>query len=1310
MTTVISGTGTTASATSGCPELDAFAAPTSTIEAHLRGCAACRVVAELVARRHDAGDARADCERYENLLAARDDGPISTTAAGMIDAHLATCAACSAVANTMAPRADVHGDHSTLPAVATSAYALGREVARGGMGRIFAARDLRIGRDVAVKELLGGGGRALAARFEREARVTARLQHPGIVPIYEIGTWPDGTPFYTMRMVEGRTLGAAIAEKPALAERLALLPSLIAAAEAIAFAHAHQVIHRDLTPANVLVGEFGETVVIDWGLAKDLSGEVADDATLEVGPYRAEAAAEGLTAIGAVIGTAAYMPPEQARGESVDERGDVYALGALLYQLLVGAAPYRAATSVEVVERVKDGPPPAIDALVPEAPRDLVSIAHKAMARDPAARYASAGELAAELVRFQAGRIVEAHSYSRAELLRRWLRRHRAAVVGAAAALVALVIAGSIGLTGVLRERDRADDEASEAIAARSIADAQTVKANGIAVSLLEEQGRQELLHGDNNKALAYLNAAFQQGLDTPALRFMLASALRDVGAEQHMFECGQSPAGMAISDDGQWLAASCVGGVRIWNISDESLVRTLPMKGGAWLRFSHDARMLVTYASDVRVWDVHSGAILRELVGHTKRVSYAAFTPDDRLVTVSDDGTARVWDPRTGAVGRVLRFGAPADRRYGAVSSDGKVLFTETLTGHGELWNLDTGTKQHSFDEGTEVGSASLSPDGLLAVACGNDNRARIWDVASGRLVNRISAHTATVTTCVFSPDSQLLLLGSYDGTSDLWDPRTGDKQVTLNTTAMPVDGRFSPDGARVALTGGGGIDVLATVSGAPLAHYPVPIWAAKFSRDGTKLLAVQPHGIGVWNGAPGLLRGAFEPPAGEVPLAHSPDPARALTLRADGRLTLWDVDARQAVAHFDGVVTGLAGISGRGNRAVFATTDQKVVVIDTGSGAKLATFPLAHPATNIDIDASGSRVLIAGDGAPQIGDVDHARILFVITGRVDADSLSPDGHRAMAWTEPTTREVWDIDAQRVISSIHVAEDSYGVGFDATGSRLAVLEQAGQFNVGRMGLWNADTGSRLLDRSASAGSFSPGGALFVTFGRGRLETWRTSDGSAVTSAQATPPGDDGMSNLVPAVRDDGELIATTSRSREAFDIRSARDGRVLGTFGTARWVILVANGGIQTTGLGQRWLGDGKTLISDNRAFSVWNIELETRSAAEIDRLVRSSVPWRVVDGQLEAISGTLAGRVTHGGKAADHATVTARLQPMGNPFTTVTSSDGSYSIAGLPSGVFAVTAAITDLGLGSGAPTAPPKMATVALAAPVSLDLDVP
>ena len=230
-------------------------------------------------------------------------------------------------------------------------YQVTGEIAKGGMGRVLDARDLRLGRAVAIKELLPRN-RDAARRFEREARITARLQHPAIIHVYEAGVWSGGEPFYAMPKVKGRSLDKVVAERRTLVERLGLLPNVIAVADALAYAHHENVIHRDLKPSNVLVGAFGETVVIDWGLAKDLGAPSDPTESLHLRLQRAPAD----TNDGSVVGTPAYMPPEQAKGRSVDQRADVYALGALLYHVLVGAPPYSGETSADVIEQVKTRP------------------------------------------------------------------------------------------------------------------------------------------------------------------------------------------------------------------------------------------------------------------------------------------------------------------------------------------------------------------------------------------------------------------------------------------------------------------------------------------------------------------------------------------------------------------------------------------------------------------------------------------------------------------------------------------------------------------------------------------------------------------------------------------------------------------------------------------------------------------------------------------------------------------------------------------------------------------------------------------
>jgi serine/threonine protein kinase len=285
-------------------------------------------------------------------------------------------------------------------------YTDAREAARGGMGRVLVARDGQLGREVALKELLPDARRTagaevshpLAARFTREARITAQLQHPAITPVYELGRRDDGTLYYTMKLVRGRTLSQAIAEAGGLDARLRLLPHFVDLCQAIAYAHSRGVLHRDIKPSNVIVGEYGETAVVDWGLAKVRGqGPTADEAvTADPSPLGEEG---GMTAHGHVLGTPAYMPPEQALGlmGELDERSDIYALGAVLYEILAGRSPYAGRSGAGVVSSVIAGPPPPPRAVDRDVPEEYARICSRAMARSPADRPASALALAREI-------------------------------------------------------------------------------------------------------------------------------------------------------------------------------------------------------------------------------------------------------------------------------------------------------------------------------------------------------------------------------------------------------------------------------------------------------------------------------------------------------------------------------------------------------------------------------------------------------------------------------------------------------------------------------------------------------------------------------------------------------------------------------------------------------------------------------------------------------------------------------------------------------------------------------------------------
>jgi serine/threonine protein kinase/lipopolysaccharide biosynthesis regulator YciM len=385
--------------------------------------------------------------------------------------------------------------------VSAALYRADREIARGGMGRIVAAEDQRLGRPVALKELLDPAAEMLG-RFQREALITARLQHPGIVPVYEAGRWPSGAPFFAMKLVAGRPLDRVIAEAKVLVDRLALLPQIAAATDAIAYAHSQRVIHRDLKPANILIGDFGETVVIDWGLAKHLDDAEPDDpnatrvlrAQKPAKESRPGEHASTLTIAGAVMGTPAYMAPEQARGEPLDQRADVFALGAMLYHLLAGVPPYNARTATDVIAAAALGKVIPLADRELGAPVDLVAIVHRAMSPLPIDRYADAGELATELRRFLTGQLVSAHRYTAAQRVSRFVHKHRAAVTISVLAAIGFAAGGTFAVRRIVHERDVADQERQIADTRREAAEHLIDKMLTDVKSRLQQIGRLDLL------------------------------------------------------------------------------------------------------------------------------------------------------------------------------------------------------------------------------------------------------------------------------------------------------------------------------------------------------------------------------------------------------------------------------------------------------------------------------------------------------------------------------------------------------------------------------------------------------------------------------------------------------------------------------------------------------------------------------------------------------------------------------------------------------------------------------------------------
>lgn len=288
-------------------------------------------------------------------------------------------------------------------------FALTRLHASGGIGQIWLAHDAQLDRCVALKELRPelADDPIAAARFDREAKITGQLEHPGIVPIYELGQRTDTRqPFYTMRFIKGRTFSEAArayhekrnAGEAEPVDLLQLLNAFVAVCNSLAYAHSRGVIHRDLKGANVILGDFGEAIVVDWGLAK-LSEGPDEHAETPVALGQMESEPWNGTVAGHVIGTPSYMSPEQAAGrtELMDHRTDVYGLGTILYEILTGLPPFSGHNLQDVVRQVQNDPPVSPREICPGIPQELEAICLRALAKHPSDRYASAAELSEEI-------------------------------------------------------------------------------------------------------------------------------------------------------------------------------------------------------------------------------------------------------------------------------------------------------------------------------------------------------------------------------------------------------------------------------------------------------------------------------------------------------------------------------------------------------------------------------------------------------------------------------------------------------------------------------------------------------------------------------------------------------------------------------------------------------------------------------------------------------------------------------------------------------------------------------------------------
>jgi eukaryotic-like serine/threonine-protein kinase len=736
-------------------------------------------------------------------------------------------------------------------------YQIIGEHGRGGLGRVSRAHDHELGRDVAIKELIARN-HVSEVRFFREAMITARLEHPGIVPVHEAGRWPDGTPFYAMKLVAGRPLRELIAERATVDERIGLLHHVIAVADAIAYAHGRNIIHRDLKPGNVIVGDFGETIVIDWGLAKDLSA--ADEPTLPAGPFRVTPGND-LTNTGSILGTPAYMAPEQERGEQVDQRADVFAIGAMLWELcdLQKVPPTEPRLRHRMLRRS------GID-------RDLITIIDKALAPDPAHRYPDAGALAADLKAFKSGARIAARSYSLLAMLAHWTRRHRTFALAIAVGIAISVAASLLYVQSITAERNRAD---SARIAANS--------ANAATSAALAEQmlGHAEvLLNSDPSAAIDLLRA--YQGGDRFRHSLLRAQAegrgVARIRATPHTDSViwmhglpGESIA--TLSSDGSVAITKSEGSsfrvVRSSNVRDSwayseqrsllayacaenaiclldfarsspAIVATLTSPNPEGMAFSPDSRRLVASSrtSDLAMWDISQIEQPRILPGYRAHGFNVGFLDEDTVIAVDSDtttvvigmktsktitihgasntiassqyhefaigttqGTAMLLIGRSGSIALRARLcdGPLKTMQYTSLAS---VLACGCKDGRIGLWHADSSAVSPLANIQGSANELAMSADGRYLAAGGTSGALSIIDLHTGVTASYIGHNGRISAIAAVGSPSRAFATADLNGNIRTWDPPLPLAQVSYTASSRLYDVQFLHDSSSLATT----------------------------------------------------------------------------------------------------------------------------------------------------------------------------------------------------------------------------------------------------------------------------------------------------------------------------------------------------------------------------------------------------------------------------------------------------------------------------------------------------------------------------
>ncbi len=944
-------------------------------------------------------------------------------------------------------------------------YEIIREVGRGGMGVVYQARHLSLNRLVALKMIRGLAGPRELSRFRQEAEAVARLHHPNIVQIYDIGE-SAGRPFLALEYVAGGSLVHQLRGIPQPVYPAARLVETLA--RAVHFAHERGVVHRDLKPANILLA----VASAQWPVASNDSALLATDhwplATVpKIADFglakRIDSPANSMET-SEMVGTPSYMAPEQAagRGQPVGPGADIYALGAILYEMLTGRPPFKGPTALDTVLQVLHEEPVRPGGLRPKLPRDLETICLKCLEKEPHKRYATALALAEDLRRFRHGAPIHARPVSLRERAWKWARRrpvHAALLLG----IVLVTVAGFAGITWQWQEAATARDVALAEKREKEIQKEQADTARAVAEDAQQhaaEQRRQA-------RVALYYNRIAQSELqwrvnDFPSAEKTLADCLPAAGLvdrrgwewyylrglyRTELFTLHHQvegiDCGVDIRADGRWIV-SVQGGhppedsgksaeVRIWDARTGAILHTWDVPAAFHrVAFSPDgSRVALAGTNGVVVIRTIETREIQRCQSHRETVAAIAFSPDGRyLASAGWDGAVQVWDVREMKAVRTLK--AHTGRVYHlAFHPDGRRLASAGEDATVRVWNYLSGEEVAVYKgHKSPVYSVAYNPDGDLLVSAGSNGNIKIWESATGRVTQSVTGQAGAVLSVAFSPDSRYLAYGGGDTTVRVWDVEEGVERFTFRGHLAPVDGvRFTPDGQRLVSSSAGQAavkvwDLTRHPEFATLARTVADIEALAFRDEGTKLASVTVAGkLQVWDPASGVIEVERTLPVCDKPLSpavlasFSEDGKRLATRgRTDGKTVLvWDVGNGALVTELRGHSTPVTVVrlSADGRHIATACCESvpanpsqpvshHVTIWEAATGRELASFEGKGRLANLLFSANGRHLAMGGEaGSLVVREWAENRIVFQTAahaGDVAALVFSPDGQRLVA------------------------------------------------------------------------------------------------------------------------------------------------------------------------------------------------------------------------------------------------------------------------------------------------------------------------